>query len=174
MFDFGNLSYCGGLNTAVLPSNVVSMATTPDGGGYWLLLADGSVYAFGNAKWYGDLRGSAWQWRAGAARSSGGRHRRDPRRQRATSSWRPTALSTRSVMRNTTALEVASLPMAPSSAIAVDPLTGGYWLATSKGCGLRRRCPGLRLCGRAQTAVADRRHSGQARRSRLLARRSER
>ena len=60
VFDFGNLPDCGGLNTAVLPSNVVSMAAAPGGGGYWLLLADGSVYAFGNAKWFGDLRGSAW------------------------------------------------------------------------------------------------------------------
>jgi len=60
LFDLGNLSYCGGLNDTVLPSKVVSMATTPNGGGYWLLLTDGAVYAFGDAKWYGDLRGSTW------------------------------------------------------------------------------------------------------------------
>ncbi len=60
VFDLGNLSFCGALNSSVLPSPVVSMTTTPSGGGYWLLLEDGSVYAFGDAKWYGDLRGSGW------------------------------------------------------------------------------------------------------------------
>ena len=60
-FDFGNLSYCGGMNDTVIPSSVVSMASTPGGRGYWLLLGDGSVYAFGDAQWYGDLRGSGWR-----------------------------------------------------------------------------------------------------------------
>jgi hypothetical protein len=61
MFEFGNLSYCGGMNDTVIPSSVVSMASTPGGRGYWLLLGDGSVYAFGDAKSYGDLRGSEWR-----------------------------------------------------------------------------------------------------------------
>jgi hypothetical protein len=61
VLERGDLPLCGGLNTSVLPASVVSMASTPDGRGYWLLLADGSVYAFGNATWYGDLRGSAWR-----------------------------------------------------------------------------------------------------------------
>jgi hypothetical protein len=61
VFERGDVPYCGGLNTSVLPAPVVSMATTPDGRGYWLLLSDGSVYAFGDATWYGDLRGSDWQ-----------------------------------------------------------------------------------------------------------------
>ena len=61
VFERGNLPFCGGLNTSVLPSQVVSMASTPSGRGYWLLLGDGSVYAFGNATWYGDLRGGAWR-----------------------------------------------------------------------------------------------------------------
>jgi hypothetical protein len=60
VFQRGDLPYCGGLNTSVLPAPVVSMANTPDGKGYWLLLGDGSVYAFGDATWYGDLRGSGW------------------------------------------------------------------------------------------------------------------
>ena len=29
------------------------MATTPDGGGYWLVAADGGVFAFGDASFYG-------------------------------------------------------------------------------------------------------------------------
>jgi hypothetical protein len=61
MLDFGNLSYCGGMNDTVFPSSVVSMASTPGGRGYWLLLGDGSVYAFGDAQWFGDLRGSSWR-----------------------------------------------------------------------------------------------------------------
>ena len=61
VFARGNLPYCGGLRNSVLPSPVVSMASTRDGRGYWLLLSDGSVYAFGDARWYGDLRGSAWR-----------------------------------------------------------------------------------------------------------------
>ncbi|MGA2529924.1 MAG: hypothetical protein ABSG36_12270 [Acidimicrobiales bacterium] len=60
VFERGDLPYCGGLNTSVLPAPVVSMANTPDGKGYWLLLGDGSVYAFGDATWFGDLRGSDW------------------------------------------------------------------------------------------------------------------
>lgn len=61
VFERGSLAYCGGLNTSVLPAQVVSMASTPDGRGYWLLLSDGAVYAFGDATWYGDLRGSSWK-----------------------------------------------------------------------------------------------------------------
>jgi hypothetical protein len=32
---------------------VVGMMPTPDGGGYWLIAADGGVFAFGNAKFHG-------------------------------------------------------------------------------------------------------------------------
>ena len=130
--DFGNLSYCGGLNTSVLPSQVVSMATTPNGKGYWLLLADGSVYAFGNAKWYGDLRGSAW--RGGpvppgspvvgiAATGNGGGYF--------------VAAANGSVY----AFGDAKYSGSPGGrgtdgavvGIAVDQATGGYWVATSRG-----------------------------------------
>ncbi|MGH9105683.1 MAG: C40 family peptidase [Acidimicrobiales bacterium] len=36
-----------------LAEPIVAMAATPDGGGYWLVSADGSVYTFGDAKFYG-------------------------------------------------------------------------------------------------------------------------
>ena len=132
VLDFGKLSYCGGLNTDVLPSEVVSMASTPDGGGYWLLLEDGSVYAFGDAKWFGDLRGSAWRGGPvppgapvvglaatvdgngyfvlaadGSVYAFGGAMYRGSRG----------GLGTDGAV----------------VGIAVDPLTGGYWLATSRG-----------------------------------------
>jgi hypothetical protein len=32
---------------------VVGMAATGDGGGYWLVAADGGVFAFGDAGYYG-------------------------------------------------------------------------------------------------------------------------
>ena len=34
-----------------------AMATTPDGGGYWLLGRDGGVFAFGDARFYGSVPG---------------------------------------------------------------------------------------------------------------------
>jgi hypothetical protein len=33
------------------------MASTPDGGGYWLVAADGGVFAFGNAGFFGSTGG---------------------------------------------------------------------------------------------------------------------
>jgi SAM-dependent methyltransferase len=36
-----------------LRAPIVGMAATPDGKGYWLLGADGGVFAFGDAQWYG-------------------------------------------------------------------------------------------------------------------------
>jgi hypothetical protein len=32
---------------------VVGMAATPDGGGYWMVAADGGIFAFGDAGFYG-------------------------------------------------------------------------------------------------------------------------
>lgn len=132
MFDFGNLAYCGGLNTTVLPSNVVSMATTPDGGGYWLLLADGSVYAFGDAKWYGDLRGSDW---------SGGPV--PPGSPVVGIAATPDGKGYFVLSANGSVYAFGDADYSGSRGgqctdgavvgIAVDPVTGGYWLVTSKG-----------------------------------------
>jgi hypothetical protein len=36
---------------------VVGMAATPDGGGYWLVAADGGVFSFGDAAFGGSLPG---------------------------------------------------------------------------------------------------------------------
>ncbi len=132
VFDLGNLSYCGGLNTAVLPSNVVSVATTPDGGGYWLLLADGSVYAFGNAKWYGDLRGSAWSGGpvppgapvVGIATTPSGKGYFVVAADGSVYAFGDARYSGSRGGRGTDGAVVA---------IAVDPVTGGYWVVTSRG-----------------------------------------
>jgi len=132
VFDFGNLSYCGGLNTAVLPSNVVSMASAPDGEGYWLLLADGSVYAFGNAKWYGDLRGSAW--RGGPV---------PPGAPVVGIAATPEGNGYFVVAADGSVYTFGGAKYGGSRGglstdgavvgIAVDPLTGGYWVVTSRG-----------------------------------------
>jgi len=34
---------------------VVAMASTPDGHGYWLVAADGGVFSFGDATFYGSM-----------------------------------------------------------------------------------------------------------------------
>ncbi len=33
------------------------MASTPDGGGYWLVASDGGIFAFGNANYWGSTGG---------------------------------------------------------------------------------------------------------------------
>jgi ABC-type branched-subunit amino acid transport system substrate-binding protein len=44
--DYGSLN--------IVPNNpIVGIATTPDGGGYWLVATDGGVFSFGDAKFYG-------------------------------------------------------------------------------------------------------------------------
>ncbi len=44
---------------AVLASNVVGMAATPDGGGYWLTDSSGSVSTHGDAAYFGSMAGTA-------------------------------------------------------------------------------------------------------------------
>ena len=132
IFDFGNLSYCGGMNETVTPSPVVSMASTPGGRGYWLLLGDGSVYAFGDAKWYGDLRGSGWHGgplppgapvvSIAAAPNGNGYF---------------VVAGNGSVYAFGAAAYHGSRGGKPTDGavvgIAVDQATGGYWLVTSRG-----------------------------------------
>lgn len=130
--DHGNLSYCGDLSTSVLPASVVSMTSTPDKGGYWLLLADGAVYAFGDAKWYGDLRGADWTGGpvppgapvVSIAASSDGK-------------GYFVVAATGSVYAFGDADYHGSRGGKSTDGsvvgIAVDPATGGYWLVTSKG-----------------------------------------
>jgi hypothetical protein len=40
---------------AFLNRPIVGMASTPNGGGYWLVAADGGVFSFGNARFYGSM-----------------------------------------------------------------------------------------------------------------------
>lgn len=56
MSYLGGASACGSLAPRIIPADVAGIASTPNGGGYWLALADGAVYAFGDARYYGDAR----------------------------------------------------------------------------------------------------------------------
>jgi hypothetical protein len=46
-----------GSTPAVLDAPAVGIAATPDGDGYWLVAADGGVFAFGTAAFYGSMGG---------------------------------------------------------------------------------------------------------------------
>jgi hypothetical protein len=53
---FGNdsyLNYLGDLSTLGLNKPIVGMATTPDGGGYWMVASDGGIFTFGDAQFHG-------------------------------------------------------------------------------------------------------------------------
>ena len=47
----------GGSNSLDLVQPIVAMAATPDGEGYWLVAADGGVFSFGDAAFYGSAAG---------------------------------------------------------------------------------------------------------------------
>jgi len=58
---FGNdnyLNYLGDLSAFALNQPVVGMAQTADGGGYWMVAADGGIFAFGDATFYGSMGGT--------------------------------------------------------------------------------------------------------------------
>jgi hypothetical protein len=46
-------TFYGSMAGKALNSPIVGLASTPDGGGYWLVAADGGVFSFGNAQFYG-------------------------------------------------------------------------------------------------------------------------
>jgi hypothetical protein len=56
IFSF-NAPFYGSTGNRALPAPVVSTVSTPDGKGYWLLGADGTVYPFGDAGSYGSAHG---------------------------------------------------------------------------------------------------------------------
>ena len=69
VFTFGDAGYYGStgqLNPSLLPGGsnglhlvepVEGMAATPDAGGYWLVAADGGIFAFGDAGFFGSRGG---------------------------------------------------------------------------------------------------------------------
>jgi hypothetical protein len=58
---FGNdnfLTYLGNLALSPLNQPIVGMAQTADGAGYWMVAADGGIFAFGDAQFYGSMGGT--------------------------------------------------------------------------------------------------------------------
>jgi hypothetical protein len=49
----GNAGFFGSAGNVTLNKPIVGIAATPDGGGYWLVAADGGVFAYGDAEFHG-------------------------------------------------------------------------------------------------------------------------
>jgi hypothetical protein len=49
IFTFGGAGFHGSLGNRVLPAAAATVATTPTGKGYWILLSNGDTFAFGDA-----------------------------------------------------------------------------------------------------------------------------
>ena len=83
---------------ARMPLNkpIVGMAATPDGKGYWLVASDGGIFTYGDATFYGSTGAHDPQ----QADRGHGRH---PRRRAATGWWPPTAASSPTATRPSTA-----------------------------------------------------------------------
>ncbi|HTU39475.1 MAG TPA: hypothetical protein VMF35_15860, partial [Acidimicrobiales bacterium] len=50
---YGTAGFFGSAGSIRLNQPVVGMAGTPDGGGYWLVAADGGIFTYGDAQFYG-------------------------------------------------------------------------------------------------------------------------
>ena len=111
------------------------------------------------------VAGVAGRCRPGLRLSASPRH---PTR-RATSSRRPTVPSTRSVMPSTSGSRGGLCTAGAVVAIAVDPLTGGYWLATSKGAVYPEGDVTFDGSASGSPELSDRCHGCSAGRSRVLA-----
>ena len=62
--QYGGAVHHGDTSGLTPASPVVDMAATPTGGGYWLVSADGGVYAFGDAGFFGSLGGRLFRSRS--------------------------------------------------------------------------------------------------------------
>jgi hypothetical protein len=57
VFTFGTSTFFGSMAGQHLNQPIVGIASTPDGGGYWLVASDGGVFSFGDAHFYGSMGG---------------------------------------------------------------------------------------------------------------------
>ena len=55
IFNFGDAGFYGSMGAHHLNQPIVGMASTPDGGGYWLVASDGGIFNFGDAGFYGSM-----------------------------------------------------------------------------------------------------------------------
>jgi hypothetical protein len=53
IFSFGDAAFYGSTGAITLNKPIVGMASTPDGGGYWLVASDGGIFSFGDAVFLG-------------------------------------------------------------------------------------------------------------------------
>ena len=58
VFTFGDATFHGSQVGTRLNAPVAGMASTPDGGGYWLVGSDGGVFSFGDAAFHGGTGGT--------------------------------------------------------------------------------------------------------------------
>ncbi|MHB1986738.1 MAG: hypothetical protein ACYCSF_01950 [Acidimicrobiales bacterium] len=134
VYGFGGAGFCGDLASQILPRDVAGIASTPNGGGYWLALRDGSVYAFGNAVSYGDLRGGGWS--GGSADASPGAPIVGIAPSRDGKGYFILAGDGSVYGFGDARYQGAPGRYQASGApvgIATDPSTGGYWVVTSSG-----------------------------------------
>ncbi|HET9444578.1 MAG TPA: Gmad2 immunoglobulin-like domain-containing protein, partial [Acidimicrobiales bacterium] len=69
---FGDAVFHGSTGADPLKAPVIDIATTPDGGGYWLVAADGGIFTFGDAAFVGSGAGTAGDTVVGLAPTSSG------------------------------------------------------------------------------------------------------
>ena len=80
---------------------IVGMAPTPDGNGYWLVATDGGIFSYGDAQFYGSTGSIQLNKPIVGMAEHGGR-------QRATGWSPPTAASSATATRSSTARPAAS------------------------------------------------------------------
>ena len=94
--------YYGPAQLGSLPGGASSVDGSSGGvGGYWINAADGGVFSFGNAQFYGSTGGMRPQ-------QARGRHGLDARRQPGTGRWPATGACSASATRSSTAAPGAS------------------------------------------------------------------
>ena len=130
-------------------------------GGYWLVAADGGIFNYGNAGFFGSTGGQPQQ--------AGGGHGRHPRRRG--TGWSPrTGASSPTATPPSTARRAASRLNKPIVGMAATPDGQGYWLvAADGGIFTFGDAALLRLHGRPAAQQADRGHGRHPRRQGLLA-----
>ncbi len=161
VFAFGTARWTGSPHAASSragASPVVSIASTPDGRGYYVLSADGTVHSY-SAPFYGSLAPGKGNGPAVAIverpRGSSGYYV-------ATAGGSVFAFGPGEKGRPVLSLH---RPSAPVVGMAVDPSTGGLWIALEDGQVLGHRAPVLgsatcRLSGTAVTGVAAQGRTG--------------
>jgi hypothetical protein len=131
---FGTLPGCGDARSDVLPVPVAGEAATPDGGGYWILLQDGTVYSFGNAHWYGDARTGTYHANSGlappGAPMTGIASTRDGKGYYLTDGFGDVYAFGDATYRGSRSGQSIDGTVV---GITTDMASGGYWLYTSKG-----------------------------------------